>query len=194
MKISIFVSNVAAQIAKVISKICRPEPVIDDVMFRSLRGQLKNGDCLVTRTEWEFSNPVEKLLTGSFWGHSAIYLNGWVYEATTKNVRRVSLERFCFLRDGIGLSRLAGPDWTEGQISEMEKFCIDQIGEPYDFSFSWVTSAKWYCSKYVLNAWKAGGAMDPTANLTVQILGQPRILPEDIWKKTIQVIKFGRSK
>lgn len=194
MKIQILISNIAGKIAKVISKVCRPEAVIDDEMFKQLKAQLRNGDCLVTRTDWEFSNWVEKVLTGSFYGHAAIYLNGVIFEATTKGVREISLERFCFMRDGIGLARLPGPDWTEDQISKMEKFCIEQMGEPYDFSFSWATDAKWYCSKYVLNAWRMGGAEDATAILAVQMLGQPRILPEDIWNKTHQIAKYGRHK
>jgi uncharacterized protein YycO len=185
------ISNITWFVSKFISRICRPEPAITDAEVVNIKSILKNGDCLVSRVDYELSNVVEKLLTGSFWNHAALYSNGYVYEAVTGGVRKVSLEKFCYMKDGIGLCRLPGSDWTVEQINSMVKFCEDQSGEPYDFSFEWGTTTKWYCSKLVFMAWKAAGAKELDAIQSINAFGLRKVIPQNMWDSIVQIKRYG---
>jgi uncharacterized protein YycO len=191
MDVKTIISNATWFISKIISKICRPECGISDEDVQDIRSRIKNGDCLVTRVDYELSNVVEKLLAGSYWNHAAIYLDGYMYEAVTGGVRKISFERFCYMKDGIGLCRLQGPDWTTPQIDTITKFCANQFGEGYDYSFDWSTSAKWYCSKYVFMAWEAGGATNLEAIHSINTLGLRKVIPQNLWDSTIQLKRYG---
>jgi uncharacterized protein YycO len=194
MNFNDLLSNVSADITMAISKVSRPEPIIEDSDVADLKSLLQDGDCLISRTEWELSNVCEKILTGSYWGHAAIYLKGKVYEATTKGVRITSLEKFCFTKDGLGLCRLPGSPWTQKQISEMVLFCEDQLGEEYDFSIDWGSRKKWYCSKLVYFAWMAGNPLETDAIQSKYVLGQKRIIPQNIWDSVLKIKSYGVSK
>jgi uncharacterized protein YycO len=178
-------------ITKAISLVARPEFIIDDVDVAKIKANLKNGDALVSRVNYELSNGVEKLLMGSFWGHSAIYLNGYIYEAVTGSVRKTSLEKFCFTKDGVGVCRLPGSDWTDIQIRDMVSFCEEQLGEPYDFSFNWGRVDRWYCSKLVYFAWDIGKAIETEAIESINSLGTKKIAPHNIWNGAIKVLQVG---
>jgi uncharacterized protein YycO len=186
--------NFIAFITQAISKVSKPEPQINDADVSLLKFFLKNGDCLITRTDYELSNFCEKLLTGSFYGHAAIYLNGWVYEATTTGVRRVSLEKFAFSKDGIALCRLQGPDWTKEQIDKMEQFCFAQLGKPYDYSIDWGSTISWFCSKLVYFAFQKGQAKDLSAIETTETLGLMEITPQNLFNSLFTVACLGVAK
>lgn len=178
-------------IIELISKIYIPEPIIIDSNLLIIKHLIKDGDCLVSRKNYELSNVFEKLFFGSFYGHSAIYLGGMVYEASTKGVRMVSLEKFCLTKDAIGICRLPGDDWTTAQILKMMCYCDSLLGEPYDYSFNWGATKKWYCSKLVYFTWAHGNPIGTEAIKINEVLDQPRIKPQDLWNETIQVGSWG---
>ena len=187
-------SNVTAVLSDFISKLCRPELVIQDKDVYEIKAIIKSGDILCTRLDYELSNVVEKWLTGSFYGHAAIYLNGKVYEAGTKGVRCTSLEMFCYMKDGIGVGRIKGANWSESQINEMEWFCKKQLGDKYDYSFSWGAFRKWYCSKLVYMAIKH---VAPTMVKSIPVsdyLGQEKVPPQNLWNGIEHVGQWGVTK
>lgn len=186
-----FVSKLTGLVASAISKVCKPEPIIQDSDVSDIASKIQPGDLLVSRTDYELSNVVEKLLTGSFWGHAAIYLDGYVYEAVTKGVRKTSLEKFCYTKDAVGLGRLPGPAWTPDQLAAMKAFCESKISEPYDYSLIWGTMRKWYCSKLVYFAWKTGAPKDVAAIQTTDELDMIKITPQNVWNSCQQIQAFG---
>ena len=186
-----FMTKLTGFLAKAVSKVARPELIIEDADVAKIRANLKNGDALVTRVNFELSNEIEKFLTGSFWGHVGIYLDGHVYEAVTGGVRKVTLEKFCYIKDGIGLCRLQGSDWTPEQVAGMVEFCEAQHGEPYDFSLDWGPTNKWYCSKLVYFAWNIGKVTETEAIESINLLGLKKIAPQNVWDSTVQVLKCG---
>lgn len=186
-----WISKFTTYLAECVSKISRPDPVIADADLTEIRDTLKPGDCLVTRTNYELSNTLEKILTGSFYGHAAIYLDGMIYEATTKRVRKISLERFVFIKDGIGVCRLPGSDWTDEQLKSMKDFCDSQLGDEYDFSFNWGQRKKWYCSKLVWFAWDIGKPQESEAIKSNNLLGMKKVIPQNIWDSAQKIKTFG---
>jgi len=175
---------------KFISRISVSERRMSDAEMRDLKLVVKDGDCLVTRCDWEFSNVLEWVFTGAFYGHAAIYINGKIYEATTKGVRCISLEKFFFEKDYVGLCRLPGEDWTSSQLVDIESFLVRQINEPYDFSLSWNPTDKWYCSKLVYFAWRAGKPIGVDVIRVARTLGKTLITPHDLWSTLIKVKNF----
>ena len=194
MRLDTIISNLTATLSHAISKVCRPEPAITDQDFENISSLLQNGDCIVSRTSYELSNVVEHLLTGSFWGHAAIYLNGWVYEATTYGVRAISLERFVYMKDAVGVCRVPGLEWTEKQLYDMQKFCDSKIGANYDYSLSWGKRKKWYCSKLVFMAWQMGDAKADEAIKAVMFLGMKKVTPQNIWDSVTDITQRGVTK
>jgi uncharacterized protein YycO len=185
--------NPIAALSRLVSRIARPELIISDFDFFALKPIIKNGDCLVSRVDYQLSNVIEKILTGSFYGHAAIYLNGFVYEASTHGVRKISLAKFCYTKDGIGLCQLPGPDWTEDQCDKMFDFLEAQMGEPYDYSFDWDTDARWYCSKLVYLAWAHAHAKDVEAISVTEELSKRVITPQNIWNSTLKIETYGET-
>lgn len=190
----LFITKLTGIMAKITSKVARPEFIIEDVDVEKIRANLKNGDALVSRVNYELSNIAEYLLTGSFWGHAAIYLNGYIYEAVTGGVRKITLEKFCYTKDGVGICRLQGSDWTPEQVVDMLEFCESQKGEPYDFTLDWGTTNKWYCSKLVYFAWNTGKVTETEAIDSINTLGLKKIAPQNVWDSTVQILKCGYTK
>lgn len=192
MQIKEFILDLSATLTRLISKISKPEPSITDQIVDDILANLKDGDAVCTRTDYELSNFFEKIFFKSFYGHVAIYIKGHFYEAVTKDgVRKVSVNRLCLTKDHLGHCRLPGPDWTNEQISIMHQFLEDQLNEGYDYSFNYGTTEKWYCSKLVYFAWSVASPETYEAISAKKILGEKRIMPQDIWNSTKQIKQYG---
>ena len=189
--VTAFLSWLTAQVTYAISKFCRPDIIIVDSDVQIIKSLLKDGDCLVTRLDYELSNVFEGLFTGSFYGHAAIYLNGYIYESVTQGVRKVSVEKFCYTKDGIGLCRLPGADWTPEQVEVMQSFCENQLGDAYDYSLSWGIFKKWYCAKLVYFVWAEADPKDIGAIHVSEILSTEKVTPQDIWDSAVKIKTFG---
>ena len=183
----LYFNKLFVPIAILVSKIKRPDPQISSADVDIIRHWIRPGDALFSRTEWELSN----FGLPGFYKHAAIWTGKEVWEATTKGVYPKSLEEFCFKKDGVAVGRLAGPDWTVGQLNTILCFLEDQLGEPYDFSFSWATYAKWYCSKLVLRAYQEAEPTSIEAIKTMRVLGETEISPQDLCDSLHMVVRVG---
>ena len=185
-----FIRPIFATIAAWVSRIRRPETIINDAHVADLKTKLVNGDVLVSATKYEFSN----IFLPGFYSHAALYIDGYIYEAVTGGVRKSTLEYFCFKKDGVAILRLHGPDWTREQLDIMKEFCEDQVGEPYDFSFDWGSQEKWYCSKLVLFAFKIASPETTSAIDTMRVLGDTQVSPHNLVDSLLNIAKYGATK
>jgi hypothetical protein len=186
-KLRFFVNLIFVPLAKLVAFFKRPDPIINDNDFTRIRLAIKDGDALFSRTEWELSN----IGLPGFYKHAALYIGGYVWQATTGGVGFCSLEEFCYKKDGISIGRLHGPDWTNEQLLAMLLFVSREMGKPYDYSFSWNTLGSWYCSKLVLFAFKEGNAESAEAINTMTVLGEKEIPPQNLFEDLVNVCQVG---
>lgn len=166
----------------------RPETKTTSDQFLELKDKIINGDVLLSITFWELSNS----LMPSKWKHCGVYHDGWVYESTTKNVRKVLLEEFFFKKDSIGLVRKTGKLGIL-DVQAGHSFLSENMDEPYDFGFGWVSAKSWYCSKYVYNYFCAADTDFSKQFVPIKVLGEPTVIPQDFWyaKEFSQILKFN---
>jgi uncharacterized protein YycO len=164
--------NLLIPISKAIAYISRPEMKVTSRNYLDISDPIRNGDCLVSRTDWELSN----FLLPGYWKHCAIYWNGWVYEATTHGVRKVLLSEFCFKKDHVGVIR------PLFEFAENHKeYLISTLGKKYDWAFTWMqnTADAWYCSEYVYSFYsRCLGFHNFRPRL---LMGEYTVSPTDYW-------------
>lgn len=171
-----------APLAKFTSKLKQPDPAINDAVMMTIKTLIKDGDCLVSRTSWQFTN----LLMPGFYKHAAVYLNGWVYEASTgEGVRKVSLEEFCFKKDFVGLCRYQEMDAELVQVSY--GYLENKLGKSYDWDLYLSDNDKFYCSElcfylYCLCFGDFAKRFKPS-----KYLGKEVIRPTDLWINLKQI-------
>ena len=186
----LWLNKVFVPVAKFVSFFKRPETIICENDVEMIRDLIEDGDALFSRTEWELSN----FGLPGFYKHAAIYLNGRVYQAITKGVSSCSLDAFMYKKDGVALARVPGPEWTQDQILSMLIFVREQLGEAYDYSFSWDTFSSWYCSKLVMFAYKTAKPESVDAIKTMTVLGEKTLSPQDMFESMEYVAKVGLKK
>ena len=168
--------NFIIPISKLISLVCRPEMKVTSEEVLKMDSLVLNGDCLVSRTEWEFSN----LVLPGYWKHCGIYLNGYVYEATTHGVRKVLFGEFCFKKDHVGIAR---PKFIDEYSKTRISFLETSLGKGYDWAFSWMdnTSDAWYCSEYVYAYYWDRSDEFSDCFERKKIMGEYTVEPSDYW-------------
>jgi hypothetical protein len=181
-----FLKLIIAPISRFISFFSKPEDKVTSLEFIALKADLKDGDILFSRTDWELSN----IFMPGYWKHCAIYLDGHVYEAVTKGVRKTLLEEFFFKKDHVGLGRYGLPLSIESQ-QVTKAYLETKLGAPYDWSFEMGIKNKFYCSElvyYFLNI-----AYDDFAkNFIIRIsFKQPIIRPTDMWNALKQIGRWN---
>lgn len=167
--------NYLIPVSKFIAKISRPEMRITTQEYSKVKELIKNGDCLLSRTDWELSN----FFLPGFWKHCGIYLDGYVYEATTHGVRKVLLSEFCFKKDVVGIAR---PNF-DLELNYAEMYLDRTLGLGYDWAFSWMdnTSDAWYCSEYVYAFYHRMNEIFLFMFTPRPTLGELTIKPTDYW-------------
>jgi uncharacterized protein YycO len=168
-------SKCVAPLIDFLSWFKRPECQITTAQYLDIKARLKNGDSLFSRTDWELTNP---LLPG-YWKHTAIYLNGWVYQAVTAGVNKISLEEFVFKKDHIGAASIA---MTQAECDVAQAYCEKQLGDGYDFDFLWGVMKKWYCAKLTYWAYKEASPDNVKLVPSLNVLGIEHISPTDMWQ------------
>ena len=176
-----FILFLVAPISKFISLFSIPERKMDDLELEQLKAFIIDGDCLVSRSDYELSN----IFMPGEWKHVALYYKGHVYESVTGGVRKTPIEEFFYKKDQIGLCRLH----KEIDFSLAIPFLDSTIGMPYDWSFSGKND-KYYCSEL---AYKAYSLVDETFTKTFissYYFGEMVIRPTDMWKNLIQIKRW----
>lgn len=173
-----FLLKLSIPVTKLIAAISRPAPRITSQHQLEIRSHIRNGDVLVSYTAWELSN----IFLPGRWKHCGVYINGWVYESTTHDVRKVLLEEFCLKKDRVGICRL----WSSIFENRFDyllgiPFLEENLGEPYDYGFRWGGNASWYCSKYVYNYLRVCDFDFFTYFELRETLGEPTVTPTDYW-------------
>jgi Permuted papain-like amidase enzyme, YaeF/YiiX, C92 family len=174
MNIRASLLEISIPIGKAIAKVHRPECIINSKNYLDMEEKLRDGDVLMSRTDWEVSN---SFIPGAM-KHAAIYVKGFVYESTTKGVRKITLAEFVFKKDEVRACRPISPILS---LDEGIKFLEDQMNEPYDYGFMWQGSSSWYCSKYVYYFYcHAIPGFEKLFELR-EVFGEPTIKPIDYW-------------
>lgn len=191
-----FRDEVVETIVKDVSHLAVPEPKITDDDVNMIHSLLQPGDIIFCRRDYEISNAAEKLLTGSFWGHAALFLGDChdgglpVFEAvTTDGFRRASVARVCLTKDAIGIGRLAH-GWTLDQLDLMEFQGVKWLGQPYNFAMDWDIEGKLYCSQAVAKLWQLADSsivFHQTNKLGMEVS------PQNLWDSVKQIATFGEK-
>lgn len=175
-KFRLLLINVAVPVSKFISKFHRPEMKVVSPQYLSAKDVIKDCDILVSKVDWELSN---YFIPGKF-KHAAVYFDGMVYESATTGVRALTLEEWLFKKDHVGITRVNFPITDDMETSGLD-FLITQLGEPYDYSFSFSGSDHWYCSKYAYEFLLAMNHDFAKQFDLRETLGEPTVTPDDLW-------------
>lgn len=178
-----------------ISKIHRPPSKITGAEYERALNTIKDGDVLLSRDDWAFSN----LAIPGFWKHAAVYYSGYVFEAVTHGVRKIRFDEWMYKKDYVGITRpqyVFEPEEVNRGV-EFLNLCIGD-NDQYDFTMSMGDVVgkgvdlgaikNWYCSKYCYGFYKS---MDSkfTDEFTIrETLGEPTVTPQDYWDATSKFV------
>ena len=181
--------KITIPISKVMSKMAKPECLVTSEQFLDIKSKIQDGDVLCSYVGWEVSND---FIPGIF-KHCGIYLNGYVYEATTHGTRKVLLEEFFFKKDKIGIARRKG-GLTIEQIVKGLALMNQNLNEPYDWSFGIEGVSTWYFSKWCRMFFIAGDPNFEQSFVLRKVFDEPTVTPSDFWladKFFIQVASYN---
>lgn len=173
--------KILTKLQKIIQKLSKPEPKINDFDMLEIKSIVKNGDTLLSYESWRLTAP---FIPGEY-KHAAIYLDGKVYEALDVGVRKVSLERFVLTKDLIAICR---PDFELMlNYSAMIEAAEAYLGLPYDYQFSSHDQKAFYCSELCLNVYDIGFKANTGVETDIELrnrLGKMTIVPQDFYDMT----------
>jgi hypothetical protein len=140
--------SIFAKLAKLISKVHIPtnHKRMTEARCHAILECLKDGDIILTHTRGELSNVfLDK------YGHAGIYLNGFIYEATTEFVKRTDPMFFLARKDDIKIMRPI----AHFEPSEVLYFLEENLGHAYDFEFE-SGDGQFYCFELAAEALMCG--------------------------------------
>lgn len=163
---------------RLMQKIGKPEPLINDQQYLEFKAKLEDGDVLLSRENWRLTS----LFIPGFWCHAAFYMDGFVYEAVGKGVQKVLIERWILSKDHIALLK---PNFYTNKQS-MYKFLEAQVGLQYDYEFGGDQKA-WYCSELCYATLQVGNPEMPIQ--LRETLGVETVTPQD-FENMVEKEKF----
>ena len=141
-KVGHFLLELMVLIERFFSIFKKPDCKITGYDFVTALANIKDGDLLCCRTDYEFSN----LFLPGWYEHIAVFYDGWVYEATTEQVRKVMFAEWMFKKDHVAILRPVKP-FTN--MKDGVWFLNQCLGDPYNYNFFAVNTTKsWFCSEY----------------------------------------------
>lgn len=163
-------------IEKLIEIFHKPECLLTWANVQAAQSVLKDGDVLLSRTDWELSN---YLIPGPY-KHAAVYFGGDVYEAVTAGVRKVPFAEWVLKKDHCGVARIKA---KFSDLASGKDFLDAQIGDPYDYNFLDVKSSRaWFCSLYVYK-FLCAASVDFAQVFTLRAtFGEQTVTPDDFWQ------------
>lgn len=165
-------------------KIGNPEPQISYQFVDEATKVLKNGDLLLSRENWRLTNP----FVPGFWGHAAVYKDGFAIEAIGTGVRRENIYRWMYQKDSIAILR---PRSGNGEL--IASIAEAQIGAEYDFLFE-PNAKAFYCSE--LYVYSYNWAHDTKRIYLIDQFGVETSTPQDLYnlrENVFDVIKEERN-
>lgn len=153
-----------------IQKLHRPEPRINGAFFRFVDWQIANGDVLLSREDWHFTN----YFIPGFWSHAALSSSESVIEAVGEGVKTVERAEWIIKKDYVMVLR---PIFlSEDQKDAASEFAKDQVGEGYNYEFN-PSDKQWYCSWLVYRAFRWAKHRSPF--VLRKTWGIPTVTPQD---------------
>jgi hypothetical protein len=175
----------AILIEKIIEIFHKPDCLMTWEHVVRARLVLQDGDLIFSHTDWELSN----IFIPGPYKHVAVYIQGAVYEATAKGVRKVQLEEWILKKDHVGIARVKMP------LMQMKSgiiFLDQQLGDPYNYDFlDTQTSKAWFCSMY---AYKFLCTAIPGFEQIFTLrktFGEQTVSPDDFWQATDKVTRIA---
>jgi len=152
----------------------RPAPLIGRSDVRALQAELKPGDILLERRNWNLSN----VGLPGFWPHAALYIGGprEVLEALGTGVGYNSLEKSA----GADYVAVLRPRLPAAEIDTAIRRAIGYVGRPYDFDFDFLTDAELVCSELVYKCYQPGRQGRGVPFRLLQAAGRPVLPPNDM--------------
>jgi len=164
-------------IEKLIEKFHKPDCLTTYPQLVDAASRMINGDILFERCDLMLSN---WFIPGQ-WKHCAVYMNGYVYEASAVGVRRVNFQEWFFKKDHVGIARYNKVLTVDDQAKGLN-FMASCLGDPYNYEFSMSAKTQWYCSEYVYCFFKQ---CDPNFIFPLKsILGDLTVEPTDFWSSS----------
>lgn len=162
----------------------KPEPLVTDEQYFAIRSKIKDGDVLLSKENYRLTS----LFIPGKWKHAAIYSEGYVYEAVKEGVRKITIERFVFSKDQIGLIT---PKFKFHAFL-LKAFLDHQLGKEYDYDFNTSSQASFYCSELCYAGLKSAYVSEDGKELGIvpmERLGHSTVTPEDLYLLATQSSK-----
>lgn len=151
-------------------------PTMSDERRDSILASIRPGDIILeTDNAYPGWQRLEFFTMQSHYTHAAIYEgDGKFLEATPPKVARTDLREYLH---GHQLVCIVRPDYKSSQdVDAALEYCRQQIGKPYNGTFSMGNGESLYCAELVYNAMKA--MPNPLDVPLKKVLGKPAVAPD----------------
>lgn len=163
---------------KIMQSMHPPEPRTTYHEARSVYQTLRDGDILLSREAWHFTN----MFIPGYWSHAAIYQEGldggMVVEAVAPTVQIVSFIDWAMRKNDWVVLRPCTEEPLDGLRAA--SWASEQEGLPYDYQFD-ETNQAFYCSELVYQAYFHTNSMWTHWFTLRRTMGYLTVTPDDFY-------------